>query len=179
MANDTTQSGETPPTYPGNVSPVPTERRKDNGTALHTAMTVATGAAATAVAAGSMGLRGIAWTNVANTSALVLFGVVFLMQFREDQTRRRVIEDRNYLQIETLSDKFTKELAASRDRDDQLRARVEDRNEKQIVEMRNLTNSINTAIMRLEESSHSLTRALDRMPKEVAPPPKMKMNDGT
>lgn len=55
-------------------------------------------AAAAGAENGTFGLKGVWWTNLANTSALVLFGVVFLWQFSSQNSQDR--EERAYFREE-------------------------------------------------------------------------------
>lgn len=107
------------------------ERRKEPGvgTALATALpTVAAGAAegaAAGAAAGSMGLKGMLWTNVGNTSAMVVVCVVFVWQtfqlntemrenraiFRQEVGEVRQANDRRY---DRLAERFDQMVAENR-----------------------------------------------------------------
>jgi hypothetical protein len=79
-------------------------------------LTHAVGEAAAGAAAGTLGLRGT-WFQLANTSALVLFGFVFLWQFRMQAEQQR--DDRAYYreQIRLTQTEADRREAAMREAD--------------------------------------------------------------
>ena len=69
-------------------------------------------------ATGTMGLRGLLWTNIGNASAMGLLGVVFFMQSlnsqdgaREDRALFRQVQQDNDRRFEKLADRIDQNTA--------------------------------------------------------------------
>jgi len=94
------------------------------------------------IANNNMGLKGVTWTNLANTSALVLFGVIFFLQFQNDAHERRT----------------------ERELMEKSRQRWEDRNDKMMERINDLTGTMNKALIKLEESSQNIKALTKKLP---------------
>lgn len=93
-------------------------------------------------ASGMMGLRGVTWTNLANTSALVLFGIVFLLQFQNDMAERR----------------------REREETERARLRWEERNDRILDRFHDLNKNIERALDRMESSTRAIEGAAKKLP---------------